>query len=816
MFHLVDDDNKKSEPDAGTNPDEGEDFSDTINQDSVSYPITQPLEFDTDDDPDEYQLTITRRTTGIGILSIHIACFLSRALVEVSDGSLASILSQVSWLIYATTVPGLLILLNRRLGALRNYDVIFILPLSLMWVMIIAPVVQVLGFIFSILNPITWFATGYLSLLGTLILYYRYSLRNRREFSLDLRLKLPSLTVVLSCITMVAISIIGPLWFNQTGDNYASMVAILLISLLPVFMSVDSKFGRYLLLYSTSLSALLVVSLVSPNVAGMDIQLEYHFSNKVIENGNIDLFSSNHYSTVISTQGLVPLITIWTSLPLTTVLKLVYPIVFSFSSVLLFYSYSRIFDEETSYFATLLVIFTVSYYTSMLDVVRQGLSEIFMLSAIALVCSSEDFRSHRNRIFLIPFLISMSLAHYGVNYVLYPVFWIAYGFFISYKFFRPFSLATDSNLIVDQSASESLSEEEDEIQTLLEVESTFLEEGDLVSMEELQDLTIRGNPLLNIFHLTTGTVFFLSWHTFSASGAVIETVTLLWRSLVNLYEKYGIWGAFTKTQTSQFVATTLEPFHELTKYLYMLILALSLPSVLTYLSDSDQDRSTRNFLSLTIGSMLFLAAAFLIPKVALSLHFARIFHILTLFVFPFSVLTVLEANSYLSRFGIVQERIDWKTANSIMVSSLFLLSSGFVYQLTDESHRMNLDDDVDWASFSESEEAGSFWRSNYAPDPSSGLPCEAADFYRAKILHKHLLSPVPSNPNSVLNSQFVFISGNNINEGTFFFSTTNSEHEYALTEFITLESHFSEQQKDASVIYDSGEARWYHFLSCKV
>ena len=88
------------------------------------------------------------------------------------------------------------------------------------------------------------------------------------------------------------------------------------------------------------------------------------------------------------------------------------------------------------------------------------------------------------------------------------------------------------------------------------------------------------------------------------------------------------------------------------------------------------------------------------------------------------------------------------------------------------------------ASFSESEEAGSFWRSNYAPDPSSGLPCEAADFYRAKILHKHLLSPVPSNPNSVLNSQFVFISGNNINEGTFFFSTTNSEHEYALTEFI--------------------------------
>jgi uncharacterized membrane protein len=289
--------------------------------------------------------------------------------------------------------------------------------------MLTAPLAQILWAILSFSNPITWWNTSFLSLTLTMLLYFRYSLRGSRVLAFDVNWKKTPSLVFPSALVMLLISVLGPIQFNYNGDNTVSMAAIFLISILPTFFSENSRIGDSVLLYSSSLALLLISTLSSSNVSGLDIQTEYFFSNSVIQKQYIDIFSNFHYSTVISTQGLVPLLSLWTGISLTVILKVVYPIIFSYCSILLYNSYGRIFNREVAYYSTLMTIFGVTFYTSMLDVVRQGFAEIFLLSAIFIMCSSDDIRMHRNRVFLIPFLVSMTLSHYGINYVLYPVFW---------------------------------------------------------------------------------------------------------------------------------------------------------------------------------------------------------------------------------------------------------------------------------------------------------------------------------------------------------------------------------------------------------
>ena len=150
---------------------------------------------------------------------------------------------------------------------------------------------------------------------------------------------------------------------------------------------------------------------------------------------------------------------------------------------------------------------------------------------------------------------------------------------------------------------------------------------------------------------------------------------------------------------------------------------LSLPSMFNSLIEKNQRRPKRNFLCIAIGSWFMFAFVFLVPNVAVRLHFPRIFHILAFFIFPYSISTISGENFrlFLGKFGKAQNsQLAYSLTPAILIS-LFLLSSGFVYQLTDEGHRATLDSDMDYAKFSEAEEAGSIWQHDHSDDPDSGL-----------------------------------------------------------------------------------------------
>ena len=769
-----------------------------------------------DTEDKQVRISVTRRVTGIAIICIQLSCLANRVVLEGQENPsyLSSLLSYVSWFIYATFIPGILILLNRRKSPLSNHDLVLIIPISLMWVMSIAPLVQILWAILNYSSPVTWWTTALISMLLTSILWVRYSLRDSRQLCFDVRFSHASPIVLFSAFVILLISIAGPLIFRNNGDNTFSMLAILAVSIIPTFFMARSKSGDMIFLYASALSLLLIPTLSSNNVSGMDIQTEYFFANSVIEKQYIDITSNYHYSTVISTQGLVPLLALWTGMPLTYVLKVLYPAIFSYCAILLYCSYDKIFNRETAYYSTLMTIFGVSFYTSMLDVVRQGFAEIFLLSAIFIMCFSDDLRMHRNRVFLVPFLISMTLAHYGINYILYPVFWCGYFFFIGLRLLVPIDFEDQLESVYTGTQDDVSTDGGDELSIFTISEDLLLDEEGLYSLEELQNLVRDLNPLLNLYHLITGTVFLVAWHSFAGGGSVIESVISYLIGILDRIEQFGIMGAFTRAQPTQFVTAELEPLHELTKYLYMLIMLLSLPSLFLSIREEPK-RPSRNFICLSLASWVYFAVVFLVPNIAIRLNFPRVYHVLAIFVCPYSFKTLVDLKENLGRFGF---SLDDRVATLIpkaLLCSLLLLSSGFLYQFTDEGHRVYLDSQMDYAVFSDSEESGSVWEEMYGQDESLGFECRAADYYRSKLLGKNVRSHIDETQRGLDGGKYIFLSGYNLENGQYMITNAGGiDSEYAQFMHTELNNDFFNGVGNSSRIYDSGDAHWYYTGTC--
>ena len=764
------------------------------------------------------RITLTMPAARACIVGIHICCAISRPVLDepyFDSFSWSILAASISWLMYILFVPGALILLNWRIGSLSNDDIILILPLSLLWVLGVAPSVQSLWFFLGISNPIQWWNTAYISLFLTMLLYFRYSLRRSNRFAIDIVYKMPHLLTLFSCFVMLFLSIIGPTIFTTSGDNTVSMLAIFLIAIIPPLVMKDGGSGAYLLLYFSALSTLLVHSLVSVNVSGLDIQTEFYYSNNVLTSGSIDIFSGGHYSTVLSTQGIVPLISLWTGVSLTTVLKIIYPLIFSYSVILLFFSYSQLFKSNIPFIATLLTIYSVSFYTSMLDVVRQGFSEIFFLSAIVLMSSSDRLSMHRNRVFIVPFLVATTLSHYGINYILYPVFWLAYLIFLVLSRVRPFNFE-DQLTNASFSPRRELGGDEEEIFEYSFNQNLLLQEENMFALEELQNSARRINPLLNIYHLLTGTVFLVLWHSFAGGGTVIQTVLGYSRTIIPRFLEFGLFGATSRAQPTQFVTTELQPLHEITKYLYMLIMLLSLPTLFFALKEENQSRPKRNFLCIAIASWMMFAFVFLVPNVAVRLHFPRIFHILAMFIFPFCASAISEKSIRAFLLRIKKESLSPAIPHipRVLLISFFLLSSGFLYQLSEEIHRPKLDPEMDYASFTETEEAGSIWSNEFAEDEEVGLECVGADAYRARILKKYNQGPTRETFGGISNSKFVFISGYNIEKNEFYTNVVDGDNEIGIQGHYSIGDFLSTSDPSSSRIYDSGDAHWYFLGKC--
>ena len=813
MDGSSEDDSARTESDNSYTESEEETFLPDNMEEIDSIPLDYQSEY-VQASGDEFSLT--KSTVNRAILSLHLACALGRPASEVSDIAFLGYFSMICWLVYALFVPGLVILFTRRRGALLNSDLILVLALSLSWIILVGLTLQTLGWIFEVSNPLQWWTTGYISLFLTFLLQSNYNSRIQRENSIILTFEPPSRAIVFTCCIVILLAVCGPLLLNRTGSNLATMLAIFTISLFPTIVDRGGISGDYIAIYFCSLSMILTHSLVSSGITGGDIQLEFFWANRVIEQGSIDILSTHRYSTILSTQIILPILAMWGDISLTSTLKIVYPVIYSFVPILLYFSYSQVFSRQTSFFAALLTPFCFQFYVSMTNMPRQGFAEVFLLTALALLFSSDSIRMYRLRIYVVPLLFMMTLAHYGTPILLYPLLWTSYAAFITITFLRPSGQEIGELLFTEQvEKTEGAAQSDDEEILSFQIDnSILLDEEGIATMEELQSRVIATNPVLNFRHLFFGSLFVVFWHNLAGGGVIIDALQFIADKITSAINERGIWGAIFSTQPTETVTSRLQLFHEITKILYLILTALSVPAIISLLSKENLSRPERNALSLAIGSWILAALVFTVPHIALSIEFDRVYHWILMFLAPFTIQGLNQS------FAMVSEKVGListleRTILPTTMCCYLLLSSGFVYQFTEEDHRMALDSEVEWARFSDSEEAAAIWY-NAAPIDLETRQCIWADYHSSRLFIRYQGQKAFETESSASFAEMIFLDRKNLQDGEIWiFSRSGSEKWGVIPKNID-DFDPNPNFQSTSVVYDSGGSVWLSRGECSI
>ena len=303
----------------------------------------------------DHKLTINFETKNI--LKIALVSQLAVFVVIGLDftGLNVPILRQVICFIYLVFIPGILAL--RILGLHKMYTIeifLYSIGISLFILMFAGFLMNVLYPLVGISNPISLMPLIVTTTIVTFVLCFISYLTNKNSiisFSIDTQ-QIFSPCVLFSLL-LPFLSIFGAYLSNFHDNNLLLLILLAIISVIPVLVAFDKlPKGIYLLiLWVTSISLLLHNSLISMYIGGGDSEVEYYFSNLVIINGFWDPAITNNMNAMLRTVILNPIFNILCDIELTWVFKIIHPLLYSVTPLVLYLAFKRVTNDKIAFFS---------------------------------------------------------------------------------------------------------------------------------------------------------------------------------------------------------------------------------------------------------------------------------------------------------------------------------------------------------------------------------------------------------------------------------------------------------------------------------
>lgn len=330
------------------------------------------------------------------------------------------VLRELISFIYLTFVPGVLILRLLRLHNLDNIQsVLFTIVLSLATLLFTGFFMNLFYPLIGISEPISTIPVIITVTLIVLVLSIAVFYQNNEFHDLKLLdVNSKEILIALSLFLVPFLSIFGSIIFNGFNNNSIKMAYLLLITFLPVItLKWIPKKLFPLMVFVTSLSLLLHTSLVSNYIWGTDIHTESNVANLVLNNGIWDLTIPNPVNAVLSVTLLAPIYSLFLNMSVQWIYKVVYPVLFSFVPLGLFWAYKKLFGSKVAFLSCYFFMASFAFYNVMPSLARQQISELFL--TVVLISALMDDISKNKRYFLLTiFSTGLILSHYGLSYVL--------------------------------------------------------------------------------------------------------------------------------------------------------------------------------------------------------------------------------------------------------------------------------------------------------------------------------------------------------------------------------------------------------------
>ena len=209
-------------------------------------------------------------------------------------------------------------------------------------------------------------------------------------------------------------SLIGAYLFSHYGNNRGLLLLYFVIALTPLVFIKSRNFNRTFAIWSIAISLMWsTVFGVSWNyIWGYDINGEYYYAHLVLAKGIWNISTYGGYNTIASDNILAPIYSLILNMWIVPIFKIIYPLIFSLVPVILLKAYKRVLKNGLwAELSVLFFMFLFTFFTEMMALARQMIAEVYL--ALLVYATIRKI----NPLFLIIFLASLAVSHYGTAYL---------------------------------------------------------------------------------------------------------------------------------------------------------------------------------------------------------------------------------------------------------------------------------------------------------------------------------------------------------------------------------------------------------------
>lgn len=545
------------------------------------------------------------------------------------------IVRQVVAFVYFTFVPGFAIVKLLKLDKLDGVEtVLFSVGLSIAFLMVIGLVVNDIGSLFGLSQPLSLNPLLITLSVATLILGIATYLRNN-----DLKPQGGEISgfspTGLLFVFLPILSIVGAMWVNVHRENLILLFTIAAIAIVFVISAVSKKLippKLYpIVVFMIALSLLYHSSIISDYIVsfGSDVHIENFAFQTTVNNAYWSLPSSLAWATGFSRVNAMLSVTIFPTIytsmlgiDSTLMFKLIYPFIFAFVPVALYQLWQMYVSKRYAFIAAFFFMAQATFYTEMFGLNRQMIAELFFVLLLLVVLTKKISPPARITLFLI-FSFALVTSHYAIAEI--------FLFFISFAFIALIILKRPSrNITLGMIAIFSVIMFTWYIYTSgSSVFRSFIEFGDYVYQQlgDLFNLEARERTILR--------------------GLGLEAAPTVWNAISRAFA-----------------------------YATQLLIVIGF---LGLLSKRTKIHFESDYFIFGSAAMGLLGALIVVPGLANTLNMTRFYHILLFFLASFCVLgivTLLKMSSDREKELLVA------VMSIIVLVPYFLFQIGFVYEFT--------------------------------------------------------------------------------------------------------------------------------------
>ncbi len=336
---------------------------------------------------------------------------------------------QVIGFVYLTFIPGIVVLKLLKLKNLGlSETVVLSVGLSLAFLMLAGLSINEICSFAGVSAPLSLVPLMSIINAVVLLLCFLGYVTNRKDFGIDFKdTKGLKLSYVLPLVFLPLLSIVGALLVSASQNNFLLLIMIVAVSALIIVSAlferlVPSKF-HVVVLFVIAFALVFHVSLISSYVLGYDVNVEYYCFERTRNSfywSSIGPLSTYlEYDKVNGMLSVTLLPTIYAAildLSSTWVLKIVYPLIYSFVPVGLYLLYKEQFSRRIAFASTFFFMANSVFFTEMLGLTRQIVAELFFVLLFFVLLREKIKPLQRNLLFII-FSIALALSHYSLSYL---------------------------------------------------------------------------------------------------------------------------------------------------------------------------------------------------------------------------------------------------------------------------------------------------------------------------------------------------------------------------------------------------------------